>query len=84
MLSFPRPGLTLTLDFPFRGERTLALMSELDEVVRHADGAVYPAKDARMSRAMFQHSFPRWREFSAYVDLKFSSSFWRRVTAETA
>jgi FAD/FMN-containing dehydrogenase len=84
MLSFPRPGLTLALDFPFRGEKTLALMSELDEVVRHAGGAVYPAKDARMSGALFQHSFPRWREFSAYVDPKFSSSFWRRVTAELA
>jgi len=84
MLSFPRPGLTLALDFPFRGDGTLALMTELDEVVRHAGGAVYPAKDARMSGAMFQHSFPRWREFSAFVDPKFSSSFWRRVTAELA
>ena len=84
MLSFPRPGVTLALDFPFRGEKTLALMTELDEVVRHAGGAVYPAKDARMSGAMFQHSFPHWREFSAYVDPKFSSSFWRRVTAELA
>jgi hypothetical protein len=84
LLSFPRPGLTLALDFPFRGEKTLTLMSELDEVVQHAGGAVYPAKDARMSGALFQHSFPRWREFSAYVDPKFSSSFWRRVTAELA
>jgi FAD/FMN-containing dehydrogenase len=84
MLSFPRAGLTLALDFPFRGDRTLALLTELDAVVRHAGGAVYPAKDARMSGAMFQHSFPRWREFSAFVDPKFSSSFWRRVTAELA
>jgi FAD/FMN-containing dehydrogenase len=84
MLSFPRPGLTLALDFPFRGDKTLALMEELDAVVRHAGGAVYPAKDARMSGAMFQHSFPRWREFRTYVDPKFSSSFWRRVTAESA
>lgn len=84
ILSFPRPGLTLTLDFPFRGDATLKLMSELDEVVQHAGGAVYPAKDARMSSAMFQHSFPGWREFRRYVDPKFSSSFWRRVTAEIA
>jgi hypothetical protein len=73
----------LALDFPFRGEKTLALMEDLDTVVRHAGGAVYPAKDARMSAAMFQQSFPRWQEFRAHVDPKFSSSFWRRVTQES-
>src|SRR5215470_1913130 len=49
MLSFPRPGLTLALDFAMRGERTLQLMRSLDEVVRESGGALYPAKDARMS-----------------------------------
>lgn len=83
LLSFPRPGVTLALDFPFRGERTLALLEELDGVVRASGGAVYPAKDARMSAASFQRFFPQWREFAAYVDPCFSSSFWRRVTGES-
>ena len=80
LLSFPRPGATLALDFPNRGERTLALLEQLDGLTREVDGAVYPAKDARMSAAAFQQYFPRWRDFSRYIDPKFTSSFWRRVT----
>jgi FAD/FMN-containing dehydrogenase len=80
MLSFPRPGLTVALDFPMRGERTLSLMRSFDQVVQQSGGALYPAKDARMSPALFETSFPRWREFTPFIDPKFSSSFWRRVT----
>jgi len=80
ILSFPRPGLTLALDFGMRGEKTLALMKALDEVVLQSGGALYPAKDARMSAAMFEASFPRWRSFVPCIDPKMSSSFWRRVT----
>ena len=80
MLSFPRPGLTIALDFAMRGERTLKLMQSLDEIVQQSSGALYPAKDARMSPALFEASFPRWRDFVPYIDPKISSSFWRRVT----
>jgi FAD/FMN-containing dehydrogenase len=80
MLSFARPGTTLALDFPNHGEVTLKLLESLDEITRAAGGAVYPAKDARMSAAAFQEYFPAWRRFSDYIDPKFSSSFWRRVT----
>jgi hypothetical protein len=48
--------------------------------VRQSNGSVYPAKDARMSPASFQQFFPNWKEFSSYIDPKFSSSFWRRVS----
>jgi FAD/FMN-containing dehydrogenase len=80
MLSFPREGVTLALDFPFRGAPTLKLLEELDTIVRAAGGAIYPAKDARMSPETFEASYPNWREFARHVDPKFSSSFWRRVT----
>ncbi len=79
MLSFPRPGVTLALDFPFRGQRTLALLNRLDQVVREHGGVLYPAKDARMSAETFQACYPQWQEFARYIDPKFSSSFWRRV-----
>lgn len=81
MLSFPRPGITLNLDFPFEGKSTLALCERLDTIVRSASGALYPAKDARMPRDMFERSFPRLQEFLPHVDPRFSSSFWRRVRA---
>lgn len=80
ILSFARPGITIALDFAMRGERTLRLLQSLDEVVQQSGGALYPAKDARMSQAMFEASFPRWRSFVPYIDPKMSSSFWRRVT----
>jgi FAD/FMN-containing dehydrogenase len=84
VLSFPMPGTTLALDLPNRGERTLALMDELDDIVRGAGGRLYPAKDGRMSGEDFRRGYPRWQEFRQYVDPKFSSSFWRRVTANAA
>jgi FAD/FMN-containing dehydrogenase len=80
MLSFPRPGVTLALDFAMRGERTLQLLRSLDQIVLESGGALYPAKDARMSPALFEASFPRWRSFVPFIDPKMSSSFWRRVT----
>ncbi len=79
MLSFPRPGTTLALDFPNAGEETFRLLDRLDAIVAEAGGAVYPAKDARMSGALFRDAFPQWRAFSQYIDPRFSSGLWRRV-----
>jgi len=79
LLSFARPGATLALDFPNHGAPTLALLERLDRVVGAAGGAVYPAKDARMSGASFKAYFPAWQQFRDYVDPRFSSGFWRRV-----
>lgn len=80
MMSFPIAGATLTLDFPHRGERTLRLLDDLDRIALSAGGRVNPYKDARMSAATFEASFPHWREFARHVDPGFSSGFWRRVT----
>ena len=81
LLSFPRAGITLAVDFAVRGPRTWALLDDLDAVVREAGGAVYPAKDARMSPESFRAFFPGLERFTAHRDPKFSSSFWRRVHA---
>jgi FAD/FMN-containing dehydrogenase len=77
VLSFPRPGATLALDFPFRGETTLNLLARLDAMVREANGALYPAKDGRMSCEMFRRSFPRWEQL--LKDPALNSDFWTRV-----
>ncbi|TVP90330.1 MAG: FAD-binding oxidoreductase [Thioalkalivibrio sp.] len=79
MLSFPRPGVTLALDFLNHGSRTQRLLSDLDDVVAGAGGALYPAKDARMSVTMFRRGFPQWERFAGFVDPAFSSTFWRRI-----
>jgi len=80
LLSFPRPGVTLTLDVPNDGKKTFRVLDSLDEIVMEAGGRVYPAKDARMSKESFKSYFPQRLEFEKYKDPKFSSSFWRRVT----
>ncbi|MEZ5047971.1 MAG: FAD-binding oxidoreductase [Chitinophagaceae bacterium] len=81
MLSFPREGFTLAMDFPNDEERLLVLFRRLDAIVLEAGGAVYPAKDAHMSRELFRAAFTRTDEFAAHVDPRFSSGFWRRVGA---
>ena len=78
VLSFPRSGVTLALDFPNRPE-VLRLLDRLDAITLEVNGAVYPAKDARMNAETFQACFPGWEAFAEYVDPAFSSSFWRRV-----
>ncbi len=79
MLSFPRPGVTIALDFPMLGAKTLRLLDELDGVVAEAGGALYPAKDGRMGAEMFRRSFPALEEYSSFVGQNFSSGFLRRM-----
>jgi len=79
MMSFPRQGITLAMDFPNAGASVLNLFNRLDDIVADAGGAVYPAKDARMDKEHFRKFFPQVDTFKHYVDPAFSSSFWRRV-----
>ncbi|MNT31209.1 putative decaprenylphosphoryl-beta-D-ribose oxidase [compost metagenome] len=79
LLSFPRPGFTLTLDFANQGERTVKLLDRLDAIVVEAGGAVNPYKDARMSPQVFEKSFDSWRSLEALRDPALTSNFWRRT-----
>jgi FAD/FMN-containing dehydrogenase len=79
LMSFARRGVTLALDFPNK-PKAMELLDRLDEITRTAGGAVYPAKDARMSPTSYPAYFPKWEEFGRYIDPRCSSSFWRRVT----
>lgn len=79
LLSFPRAGYTLTLDFPNRGAPTLRLLELLDRITIDAGGAVNPYKDARMAPETFAASFPRWQELEAMRDPAFLSAFWART-----
>ena len=82
MMSFPQPGAILALDFPIKGDKTFRMFRELDAVVRDAGGRLYSAKDACMSAEDYQRYYPQWREFEKYIDPRFDSSFWRRVTGK--
>lgn len=82
MLSFARPGYTLTLDLPNRGASTLALLEALDKVTIDAGGAVNPYKDARMSAEVFAASFPNWEELEIVRDPGLMSDFWARTAGK--
>jgi FAD/FMN-containing dehydrogenase len=69
----------LAIDFPNRGKKTQRLLASFDETVLSVGGALYPAKDARMSAQLFAAGFPGAQAFRSQMDPKFSSTFWRRV-----
>ncbi len=79
MLSFPRAGITLCLDFP-NCVATRELLKRLDLKVRELGGASYPAKDAIFPKESFMVYYPRWKEFTEFKDPSFCSDFWKRVT----
>jgi FAD/FMN-containing dehydrogenase len=79
MMSFPQPGVTLALDFSNNGATTLKLFERLDAIVREAAGRIYPAKDARMPRELFERGYPKLHEFLAYRDPGISSALSRRL-----
>jgi FAD/FMN-containing dehydrogenase len=81
MLSFPRPGFTLAIDLANTPD-TWKIFAKLEALTMEAGGALYPAKDARMSPDTFARSYPRLAEFEAHLDPAFSSSFWRRVRSQ--
>ncbi|GAA4864365.1 FAD-binding oxidoreductase [Saccharopolyspora cebuensis] len=69
-LSFPREGWTLTVDIPITPGLD-RLCQELDEMVLHADGRLYLAKESRTNAEMIERMYPqidRWREVRAAVD----------------
>lgn len=80
LLSFARPGLTLALDFP-NVPRVRELFARLDACIAGAGGALYPAKDALGSAALFRAAYPRWAEFQRFRDPAISSGFARRMEA---
>src|SRR6202012_3091698 len=81
LMSFPKPGITLALDFPIKPEKSFELFDRLAEMTREFGGRLYPAKDARMTAPQFQAFYPQWERFSRYKDPALTSSFWERVIA---
>lgn len=77
-LSFARRGYTLAVDF--RPSKALpSVLEAMDEVVRDAGGAWYPAKYRALKREDFLQAFPRWPELLAARDPAATSAFYERM-----
>lgn len=65
MLSFPKPGWTLTLDLPAGVDGLDQLLVELDELVLGVGGRHYLAKDAFATPEVVAAGYPRLDEWKA-------------------
>jgi len=77
LISFPKEGYTLALDFPVR-KGLFEFLDELDEIVLKNGGRLYMSKDARMKPEILINGYERLPEFLSIVkqynpDSKFKS-----------
>ena len=83
-LSFPMEGITLALDFPNQGDQSKKLFSRLDQILKDAQGRIYPAKDARMSPDLFRSGYPSLGHWLKFRDPGINSGFIRRMLEEAS
>lgn len=84
LLSFPRPGVTLSLDIPNAHDDVRSHVASLDAVVLRHGGRIYLAKDAVSSPEAMREMYPalgRFQQVKSRVDpeFRFSSSQSRRL-----
>jgi hypothetical protein len=73
LISFPKEGYTLALDFPVR-KGLLEFLDELDKIVLNYGGRLYLSKDARMKSEIFWSSYANAQKFSELVK-KYNPTF---------
>lgn len=66
LISFPKEGYTLALDFPVR-KGLFAFLDGLDEIVLQYGGRIYLSKDARMKPEIFWRGYPTAQKFADAV-----------------
>jgi|SRR6185437_5524244 len=66
IISFPKEGYTLALDFPVK-PGLLPFLDELDQIVLRHDGRLYLSKDARMKPEVLRGGYPGLEKFKDIV-----------------
>jgi len=66
LISFPKKGYTLALDFPVR-ENLFPFLDELDKIVLQYNGRLYLSKDARMNAEVFWKSYDNANQFQETI-----------------
>ncbi len=65
MLSFPRPGMSIAMDFPIHPTKTPELVDRLNELVIAEGGRIYLTKDTFTRPEHFREMEPRLDAFNA-------------------
>ena len=73
LISFPKEGYTLALDFPVR-KGLFKFLDELDEIVLKHNGRLYLSKDARMNPEVFWKSYKNAGSFLEIIK-KYNPNF---------
>ena len=79
ILSFAKPGITVSVDFENKGSKTKKLFKKLTEITIDAGGRLYLAKDILMDPISFEKSYSNIEVFKTYRDPAISSSLSRRL-----
>jgi hypothetical protein len=66
LISFPKEGYTLALDFPVR-KGLMEFLDQLDEIVLRYGGRLYMSKDARMKPSVLEAGYPMLQRFKNIV-----------------
>ncbi len=65
MLSFPRPGISIAMDFPIHAQKTQGFVDQLNELVIAEGGRIYLTKDTFTRPEHFRAMEPRLEAFEA-------------------
>jgi len=66
LISFPKEGYTLAMDFAVT-KGLMEFLDKLDEIVLKNGGRLYMSKDARMKPAAMEKGYPKLEEFKSIV-----------------
>jgi decaprenylphospho-beta-D-ribofuranose 2-oxidase len=81
IISFPKEGYTLALDFPVR-KGLFEFLDELDTLVLKYNGRLYMSKDARMKPEMLTGGYPELGEFKRIIKKYNPDSKFRSVQSD--
>ncbi|MGD9581595.1 MAG: FAD-dependent oxidoreductase [Vampirovibrionia bacterium] len=68
LISFPKEGYTLALDFPIT-KKMFKLLDELDQIVLENNGRLYLTKDSRMKESTLKESYENIEKFMQIKEL---------------
>ena len=80
-LSFPKPGITVAMDFKNESSETTKMITSMYDIVGKYQGRIYLAKDSLLTSEQFHQMYDA-SSFSKYKDKNLNSLMWERLNSE--